>query len=287
MASKQGTGKKKSSNKLFIFIFTVFFLVCIGLIDYPYVARYINDKIQGNVVTDYDSSVSSATNVERLLEDARNYNKSLFSGVLGDPFSVDNEEDDTYKSMLSVDSSGVMGTIEIPSISVKLPIYHGTSEDTLQKGAGHLFGSSLPVGGKGTHSCISAHRGLPDKKMFTNLDLLKKGDIFYIHVLNKTLEYKIYKIETVLPTNVEPLQIQEGKDLVTLITCTPYGVNSHRLYVHGKRVLTSKASVDEASVTSDENNQLTLKAWLVMYWWIPVTILLLELLLFIVLAILT
>ena len=286
MASKKGTGKKKSSNKLFIFIFIVFFLGCIGMIDYPYVARYINDQIQGNVVTDYDSSVSSATNIEKLLKDAKSYNKSLFSGVLGDPFSVDNKEDNTYKSLLSVDSSGVMGTIEIPSISVKLPIYHGTSEDTLQKGAGHLFGSSLPVGGKGTHSCISAHRGLPDKKMFTNLDLLKKDDIFYIHVLDKTLEYKIFEIETVLPTNVEPLQIQDGKDLVTLITCTPYGINSHRLYVHAKRVPLD--SVEEAEVVQqDESNPLTLKAWLVMYWWIPVTILMLELLLFIVLAILT
>lgn len=143
---------------------------------------------------------------------------------------------DNYQEVLNVNGDGVMGYIEIPKIGVYLPIYHGTSEETLQKGAGHLEATALPVGGLNRHPVISAHRGLPSAELFTRLDEMKIGDIFYIHVLDRTLAYQVDQIETIVPEDLAFLRAEEGKDLVTLLTCTPYAVNTHRLLVRGERI---------------------------------------------------
>lgn len=160
-----------------------------------------------------------------------------------------------------------MGWIEIPQIQVTLPIYHGTSENALQKGAGHLEGSSLPVGGTDTHTVISAHRGLPSKKMFTDLDQLETGDLFYIHVFQKILAYQITEIETVRPDETGPLAIRKGEDLATLVTCTPYGMNTHRMYVHGKRVPFEK-------ITGETTGTIEMERWIREYGWLCLSIVL-------------
>lgn len=214
-----------------------------------------------------------------MLQEAEAYNKTLLNGVstaITDAFSDSNDNDSVYNSLLDIGVDGTMGYISIPSIDVSLPIYHGTSESVLQKGAGHLQWSSLPVGGKGTHTCISAHRGLPQKTMFTNLDLLKEGDVFYITVLDRKIAYEVYSIEVVEPTDVDALKIDPDQDIATLITCTPYGVNSHRMYVHGKRIPYEKT--EEKTLTIEDG-----KAWIVLYWWIPATIFLLILLIILLL----
>ena len=170
---------------------------------------------------------------------------------------------------MNIGEDEIMGRIEIPKIDVDLMIYHGTSEEVLQKGAGHLQGSSLPVGGESTHTCISAHRGLVGKEMFTNLDQIEKGDLFFIHVLGETLCYRVNKIAVVLPAEVEDLEIERGKDLATLITCTPYGINSHRLYVQGYRVPYTQEIKEEAQKTGSG-----VQNWWMNWWWIVLSIVL-------------
>ena len=171
---------------------------------------------------------------DALLQSAQRYNRDLFSR--GSRFSLTDEQREDYLSQLSIDTSGIMGYIEIPTIKVSLPIYHGTSDDVLQIAVGHLEWSSLPVGGESTHCVLSGHRGLPSAKLFTNLDQLSEGDLFVIRTLDEVLTYEVDRILIVLPGEVQTLGIEEGKDLCTLVTCTPYGVNSHRMLVRGHRV---------------------------------------------------
>lgn len=173
--------------------------------------------------------------------------------------------------LLSVNPDQTMGSLHIPKISLDLPIYHGTSEDVLQKGIGHLEGSSLPIGGRGTHTCLSAHRGLPNKRMFTNVDLLDKGDLIYLHVLDRKLAYEIFDIRTVLPEDVSYLSVKSKEDLITLITCTPYGINTHRLFITGRRVPYVPPPPQKSAVS---------KSWWALNWYLPVTALLLFLLFF-------
>ena len=189
----------------------------------------------------YDKKAAemSQKEINDALEKAREYNRELLGNVvLTDPFDPDavKKQNEDYDNLLNIAGDGVMGSVEIPSIDVYLPIYHGTDSESLEKGAGHLENSSLPVGGKGTHSIISAHTGLPSAKMFDNLTEVKEGDVFYIHVLNRTLAYEVDQIKVVLPENVSDLLIDKNKDYVTLVTCTPYGINSHRLLVRGTRI---------------------------------------------------
>ena len=196
---------------------------------------------QGQVVDNYDKKAAemSQKEINDALEKAREYNRELLGNVvLTDPFDPDavKKQNEDYDNLLNIAGDGVMGSVEIPSIDVYLPIYHGTDSTSLEKGAGHLENSSLPVGGKGTHSIISAHTGLPSAKMFDNLTEVKAGDVFYIHVLNRTLAYEVDQIKVVLPENVSDLLIDKNKDYVTLVTCTPYGINSHRLLVRGTRI---------------------------------------------------
>ena len=270
------TGQKKNNmrkNKILSVVLVVLFLAFVGIMDYPFLARLYNDRVQGNVAVDYERAIQDVDDeqLEEEWQKAQTYNKELSGkGVaLADAFVAVSGSDSEYESLLNVDGSGTMGVIEIPKIGVRLPIYHGTSEEVLQKGAGHLEGSSLPIGGTDTHTCISAHRGLPEKTMFTNLDQLEEGDCFFLDVLGETLCYRIYEIETVRPENTESLSIQQEKDLATLITCTPYGINTHRLYLHGERIPYEEAE-EAASAAGMGPWQL-----LVRYWWIPVTLLLL------------
>ncbi len=192
------------------------------------------------MISKYDSVVSSDTESDQTAEmwkAAEEYNKQIKQESVPDAFSVrDGQTDATYESLLNLNGDGMMGYVEVPVIGQSIPIYHYTTEDSLEKGAGHLFGSSLPVGGESTHCIISAHRGLPSAKLFTDLNLVETGDVFYLHVLGQTLAYEADLIQTVLPEETSSLAITEGEDYVTLITCTPYAVNTHRILVRGHRI---------------------------------------------------
>ncbi len=232
MKTKKTKAEGKRSTT--ILLIAVFFLF-LGIMDYPFLARIYNGRVQGQAVTGYEAGALAMGEDEksRSWEEARAYNQALAENngaALQDAFQSEGQAEGQYDSILASED-GVMAVVEIPKLGLSLPVYHGTSEETLQRGAGHLEGSSFPVGGAGSHACISAHRGLPGKEMFISLDLLSEGDVFYFRVLGETLAYEIWGIETVTPDQVEPLRIRPGEDLATLITCTPYGINTHRLYV--------------------------------------------------------
>lgn len=217
----------------------VVLILGLGILMYPTISNMWNEHRQRQLMTGYSKSVAMLDNLEetKIISDARAYNRTLIGTKIPDAFA-DHEEhrDTTYESLLNPNGDGMMGTVEIPSINVDLPIYHYTTKEVLEKGAGHLAGSSLPVGGEGTHTVISAHRGLPAARLFTDLDKVKKDDIFYIHVMTRTLAYQVDQIKVVEPENTKDLAIAQGKDYATLLTCTPYGVNTHRLLVRGHRI---------------------------------------------------
>lgn len=218
------------------------FTSAIILMGYPYIANYIFEHRT-------DSIVETTEKLERNMEDRKReeyadeinkYNQELYSGriQLQDPFKEMFEEKKTgkYNELLNINKNGIMGTIVIPAINIKLPIYHGTSEKILEKGIGHLEGSSLPLGGENTHTVLTGHTGLSNAKLFTDLSEMKEGEFFFLNILGEQLVYQINQIRIVLPTDLEELYIKKGKDYCTLVTCTPYGVNTHRLLVRGERV---------------------------------------------------
>ena len=224
-----------------IIMIVLLFLGGAGLVLYPVVSSWYMDRHQGQVVADYDEEAAklSQEQIEEELEKARKYNESLLGNVvLTDPFNAEalEEQNTEYEDLLNIGGDGVMGSVEIPRIGIRLPVFHTTAEEILEQGAGHLEGSSLPVGGEGTHAVISAHRGLPSAALFTDLDKLEEGDHFLLHVLDETLCYEVDRILVVEPEETDGLAVEEGKDLVTLLTCTPYGVNTQRLLVRGHRV---------------------------------------------------
>ena len=223
--------KKNRSTIILILIF----LVGLSVMLYPTVSDYINQKNQSRAVASYSEEVENLSDVDyqAYFDAADDYNRRL--AETPDAFYRPDEVSG-YTDTLDVSGTGIMGYITIPKIGVELPVYHGTSDGVLQVAAGHLEGSSLPVGGAGTHAVISAHRGLPSAKLFTNLDELEAGDTFTITVLDRVLTYEVDQISIVLPTETDLLQPVEGKDYVTLMTCTPYGINTHRLLVRGKRI---------------------------------------------------
>jgi len=223
--------KKNRSTIILILIF----LVGLSVMLYPTVSDYINQKNQSRAVASYSEEVENLSDVDyqAYFDAADDYNRRL--AETPDAFYRP-EEVSGYADTLDVSGTGIMGYITISKIGVELPVYHGTSDGVLQVAAGHLEGSSLPVGGAGTHAVISAHRGLPSAKLFTNLDELEVGDTFTITVLDRVLTYEVDQISIVLPTETDLLQPVEGKDYVTLMTCTPYGINTHRLLVRGKRI---------------------------------------------------
>lgn len=221
------------------------FIAGISVFLYPTVSNYLYEKNSSRAITKHAENISKLDPkiISAEKEAVIRYNKSLFKNavVLTDPFDPDAYPitDGEYTELLALDD--VMAYIEIPAIDVYLPIYHGTDEETLLIGAGHLENTSLPIGGESTHAVISAHCGLPSARLFTDLNLLKKGSLFRIHVLDETLTYQVYDIEIVKPDDSSSLFIRENEDIVTLITCTPYGKNTHRLLVHGRRIEESEA----------------------------------------------
>lgn len=211
------------------------------LLAYPFLSNYLFEKSAGSTVESYQEKTDMMDQKikEKVLDEARGYNENLLrsSIQLTDPFKTKKINGETvfYNNILNVDRSEIMGYVKIPCISVDLPIYHGTSAEVLERGIGHLAASSFPIGGKSTHAVLTGHTGLSSAKLFTDLTEMKKGDLFFIHVLDKKLAYRVDRITVVKPEDTRNLQIIDGEDHVTLLTCTPYGVNDHRLLVRGKR----------------------------------------------------
>lgn len=216
-------------------------LASIALVSYPFISNYLMSLNQSASVVSYNQAIENTSDddFDELRAQAQEYNKKLLGNVvLTDPFDPDANDvnDKEYEAQLYFGDGEAMATLEIPVIGLNLPIYHGTGEDALQKGAGHLQKTSLPVGGKGSHAVITGHTGLSTSRLFTDINLLEKGDIILIHSLNETLAYEVDQIKVVLPTETDDLRIDSEQDYVTLVTCTPYGVNTHRLLVRGTRV---------------------------------------------------
>ena len=219
-------------------------LVGLSLLLYPSFSEWWNSSRQTQIITQYAEAVANMDNEEynAVLDSAREYNESLVLRYNG--YTLEGDQKERYTQELNYFGDGLMGYVEIPTIDVMLPIYHGVDEQTLQTAVGHLDWSSLPVGGESSHSIISGHRGLPSARLFTDLDRLVVGDVFLIHVLNQVMTYQVDKIEIVLPEMVEGLLIHPGEDYVTMVTCTPYGVNTHRILVRGTRI----ANAEETKV---------------------------------------
>lgn len=236
--------KKHRTNLILIGIV----LLGMGLIAYPGFADWWNSLHQSRAVASYAESVANldANKYSEMLADAEAYNAEL--AKIGAQWIITDEQMAKYESELAVTDSGIMGYIDIPKIRVTLPIYHGTDETILQIAIGHIAGTSLPVGGASTHCVVSGHRGLPSARLFTDIDKLVEGDTFTMTVLNRTVTYEVDQIRIVEPTDLSNLQIEEGKDFCTLVTCTPYGINTHRLLVRGHRVANANG---EANVIAD------------------------------------
>ena len=222
------------------------FLLALGLTLYPVISNYVNQKYASQIQTAYQEVMEQVddSDFRKAKELANEYNRALVPGAT-DAYSQEGLQAASadYGSQLNLAGNGIMGYVEIPKISVNLPIYHGTENDSLERGIGHLLGSSLPVGGESTHSILSGHSGMASQKMFTDLEQLIVGDVFYLHILNDTLAYQVAEINTVLPYDTSLLGIIPGEDLCTLVTCTPYGVNTHRLLVRGSRIPYAEAEL--------------------------------------------
>ncbi|MDJ8930192.1 class C sortase [Clostridium perfringens] len=229
-------------------------LIALGFLLYPSFSNYINNKFAVSTISDYTEKINNVKDeeVDDLIKNINKYNYDLFNGTA----------ENQLPEYLNIHDGDVLGYIEIPSINIKLPIYYGTSVDILKKGVGVLEGTSLPVGGENTHSVLSAHTGLANQKLFTDIDKLKDGDVFYLHILKKDLAYKVNQIKVVHPDEIDDLKISEAKDYVTLLTCYPYGINTERLLVRGERTdLSEKTEVQvqkEISTFNHSNENLIL-----------------------------
>lgn len=259
--------KKKGKITIKDIIRLLVLLVAFAVLLYPTYSRYLNEKNGSKVVSEYDEKSVKLSHAEKeqMLADARAYNQEMLGNIdLIDPFSqTEPEVDERYESLLNVEGSGMMGYVKIPKINVELPIYHGTSESVLQAGVGHFQGTSLPVGGDSTHTVLTGHRGLPDKTLFTNMDKMEVGDIFYIKVLDATLAYEVDQILTVLPEDTEALSIVPGQDYATLVTCTPFAINTHRLLVRGHRIPYEEANKKEPDTEIKPELSFTTKVLIV------------------------
>ena len=213
-------------------LFLVLFLIGIGAAAYPAFGNWYTEQKRSVVLTEYEKALAKIEDADLTdaFKQAEIYNDALFTG------EIDEKERPDYGELLCTTEDRIMGYVEIPAIQIRLPIYHGCTENELSKGAGHLPSSSLPVGGKSTHAVLAAHSGRADSKMFTDLDQVKEGDLVYLYVLNKTLTYEVDKITVTTPDDTDAIQIIDGEDLLTLLTCTPYGTNTHRLLVRGHRI---------------------------------------------------
>lgn len=259
-------------------IIGVIFLAGLSVLLYPTVSDYINELHASRAIASYDNTIGEMKEEDytKELNAAVEYNQYLaeFMNLSAAAIAEEERENGPYENLLNVTGTGIIGSIKIPSVKINLPIYHGTSEGVLQVAVGHYVGSSLPIGGESTHAIITGHRGLPSAKLFTDLDRLEVGDTFYIKVLGEILEYQIDQIEIVLPEEVEGLSIIPGEDYVTLVTCTPYGINSHRMLIRGTRIpydgkyeeeVKMKPAPANSDVPEEEDTQgngFTTKQWI-------------------------
>lgn len=252
-ADRRKNRKRKDSTTVLVLIM----MTGIALLVYPTTADYWNSFHQSHAISEYMETVSQIDDesFHSMWEEADWYNQSLLKKQ--NRYYLDEEEMKTYESILKVNVTGIMSYVEIPSLKISLPIYHGTDETTLKIAIGHIPGSSLPVGGPSTHCVISGHRGLPSAKLFTEIDQLKKGDTFFLETLGETLTYEVDQIRIVLPNELEDIEIEEGKDYCTLVTCTPYGVNSHRLLVRGHRVGNTEDKIHVTAEAVQISEELT------------------------------
>ncbi len=231
--------KKKKGSRFLNLLIILIFLAGAGVFSYPTISNLWNEYRNAQLVSRYNESVGSLSEdrYKELWQEAQEYNEHHTVNSIVDAFDENDEYilSHPYDEVLDPNGDGLMGSIEIPKLNLTLAIYHGLSTEVLEKGIGHVEGTSLPIGGESTHAVLAGHRGLPSAKLFTDLDQMELGDIFLIHVLDRTLAYKVDQIKTVLPEESDELSIIEGEDHVTLVTCTPYGVNTHRLLVRGIR----------------------------------------------------
>ena len=230
--------KNKNNEDTPILVFIIILFLGVSLMVYPIISNYLNANKYNKIITSYVDITKAKTKErkKKLLNEAQAYNDNLAKTKVFDITGKNDKKTAMYNSVLRVTGDGIMGYVEIPKIDVKLPIYHGTSEEVLNKGAGHLEGTSFPIGGTNTHAVISAHRGMPSSKLFTDLNQMTIDDVFYIKVLDNVLAYKVDKVSVVKPDDLKDLVIENNKDFVTLLTCTPYGINTHRLLVRGSRI---------------------------------------------------
>ncbi len=251
---KTETMKKNFSTVILIIVF----VIGLGLLMYPTLSDLVNKAHQSVAIDTYEKDVSDLSDKDysKILSEARKYNSALRANEFPKN-AEDLEGNEAYKKAINPAGNGMMGYVKIDVINVKLPIYHTTKETVLQSGIGHIPTTSLPVGGKGTHAVLTGHRGLPSSKLFTDLDKLREGDIFYIYVLDDILAYKIDQIKTVLPAQTQDLQIIKGEDHVTLVTCTPYGVNTHRLLIRGTRIPYEEAVKETGEETGNNRTRFS------------------------------
>ena len=241
-------------------------VVSLGITLYPLIGNYLSEKTKSTVLTEYAQTVETLEDerIREMLAAAQVYNNALTPGALSmeNVFSRAGQAlaAEDYYDLLTVSSDGIMGYVEIPKIAVYLPIYHGTENDVLNVGIGHLIGSSLPIGGESTHSVLTGHSGMARERMFSDLDQLHLGDQFYLKVLDQTLAYEVDQIKIVLPDNTDYLGIEKGQDYCSLVTCTPFGVNTHRLLVRGHRVEYTE-STDETIQEIDDNAAPVVSTW--------------------------
>ena len=252
----------KRKNTIIIICFILVILLGAGAAAYPLIASINNEHTQSLVQTEYEEKLHQldTSEIDAALAAAREYNKTISTVQIEDIDKL-KAELPPYEDLLNLANNGIMGYIEIPAIDIDLPIYHGTTGAAMEKGAGHMEGTSLPVGGVGTHAVISAHSGMASAKLFTDLDKLKLGDMFFITVCNQKLAYEVDNIAVVEPTDIDLIRIDTQQDYVTLLTCTPYGVNTHRLLVRGHRV----EMAEEAIAEVEEKAEPTASTWIEKY----------------------
>ena len=244
----------KRLKRIYFSILILITLIALGFLLYPSFSNYINNKFAVSTISDYTEKINNVKDeeVDDLIKNINKYNYDLFNGTA----------ENQLPEYLNIHEGDILGYIEIPSINIKLPIYYGTSVDILKKGVGVLDGTSLPVGGENTHSVLSAHTGLANQKLFTDIDKLKDGDVFYLHILKKDLAYKVNQIKVIHPDEIDELKISDDKDYVTLLTCYPYGINTERLLVRGERTDLSPSNVEqvqkEISTFNHSNENLIL-----------------------------
>lgn len=251
-----------------IILAAMLFQLALGLTLYPVISNWYNQRHQSQIQTAYQEVLeqTDTAELERIREQAAAYNVAITPGAAEGAYTQESiiAASEDYVNQLNVGGSGIMGYVVIPKISVNLPIYHGTGSDSLDRGTGHLLGSSLPVGGESSHTIITGHSGMASQKMFTDLEQLQEGDVFYLHVLDEVLAYQVNDIHTVLPHDTSFLGIVPGQDLCTLVTCTPTGINTHRLLVQGSRI--PYAPVQEVENTALSSEQKVLSHWEDQYW---------------------